>query len=340
MNIKQKLARLVVGMLAVLAATSPLAASAAQVTSRSITLGSSGASAVTTHTIAFTIPTGASIGSIEFMYCTTATGSCTKPAGLSTTGAVLSAQSGVTGFTMVPTTDGMPYISRAAVSVSAGQAASYTLSNITNPSVTNTQYWVRVETFLSTDATGSPVDSGVVAFDTTNQIVVSGTMPESLVFCVGTSGSDCSNITGAAVDLGIFSPTTTQTGTSVMSASTNAGFGYVITLSGSTLASGANTIPAMTGAASTTGTSQFGTNLKANTTPAVGANVTGLGSGAAVGAYNTADSFKFNTGDTLASASGPTKSNLFTNSYIVNVGGDQAAGVYTSTMTYICTATF
>jgi hypothetical protein len=35
-----------------------------------------------------------------------------------------------------------------------------------------------------------------------------------------------------------------------------------------------------------------------------------------------------------------TQANLFTNSYIVNVGGDQAAGVYTGTMTYICTATF
>jgi hypothetical protein len=42
----------------------------------------------------------------------------------------------------------------------------------------------------------------------------------------------------------------------------------------------------------------------------------------------------------VASVAGVSAANLFTNSYIVNVGGDQAAGVYTATLTYICTATF
>jgi hypothetical protein len=91
---------------------------------------------------------------------------------------------------------------------------------------------------------------------------------------------------------------------------------------------------------STTGSSQFGSNVKANTSPSVGANVTGAGSAAGFGGYNTSDSFRFFTGDTVASAAGVSKANLFTNSYIVNVGGDQAAGVYTATLTYICTATF
>jgi len=42
----------------------------------------------------------------------------------------------------------------------------------------------------------------------------------------------------------------------------------------------------------------------------------------------------------VASVGVPSNANLFTNSYIVNVAGSQAAGLYTSTMTYICTATF
>jgi len=176
-------------------------------------------------------------------------------------------------------------------------------------------------------------------------------MPESLVFCVGTSGTDCTNMTGTSVALGTFSPASTNTGTSLMSASTNASFGYVITISGTTLASGSNTIAAMgtqslnsngcaPSCSSSVGVSQFGMNVRDNTTPNVGADVSGAGLGAGVGGYDTPDSFRFFTSDTVASSSGPTKSNLFTNSYIVNVAGDQAAGLYAATMTYICTATF
>jgi hypothetical protein len=329
----------------------PFGVQAANVGTRSLTLDSSAPGVVTAHTIAFTIPTTGNVGSIKFEYCTTAYSACVTPTGLVTTSASLSAQSGATGFTIVNGTNGAPYVTRASSSVTGPQAVSYTLSNVTNPSTTNTEYWTRITTYASIDTTGGSTDDGVVAWSTANQIVATGTMPESLVFCVGTSGTDCSNITGSAVALGVFSPVTTNTGTSLMSASTNAGFGYVITATGSTLTSGANTITAMgtqslnSGACSpsctsTTGTSQFGANVKANATPSVGANVTGPGTATGFGGYNTANAFRYFTGDTVASVAGVSNTNLFTNSYIVNVGGDQAAGVYTATMTYICTATF
>jgi hypothetical protein len=127
----------------------------------------------------------------------------------------------------------------------------------------------------------------------------------------------------------------------MMQAMTNAANGYNITVNGTTLASGANTIPALaaqTGSAA--GTSQFGLNLRANTTPAVGANPTGGGSGNYSGTYGTANQYRFNSGDIVAQAAVPTNANTFTASYIVNIGGAQAAGVYTATMTYICTASF
>jgi hypothetical protein len=136
-----------------------------------------------------------------------------------------------------------------------------------------------------------------------------------------------------------------------MAASTNAGSGYAITINGTTMQSGINSIAAMgtqtlnsTGCApsctSATGTSQFGANVRDNTAPNVGANVSGSGTATGFGGYNTIDSFRFFTGDTVASVGGQTNSNLFTTSYIVNVGGSQAAGLYTATFTYICTATF
>ncbi len=101
------------------------------------------------------------------------------------------------------------------------------------------------------------------------------------------------------------------------------------------------------------GTGQFGMNLKANTTttstPAVGTEVAPAANGtnfkgqAATG-YNTADTFKFNSGDSVADSAnggaGPSDAQIFTVSYIANVSGSQAAGTYTTTLTYVCTATY
>lgn len=345
MKIKNFLSQL--SILALATVVVPAAALAAEVSPRSITLGSSAPSAVTTHLYGFTVPTTGNVGSIEFKYCTTATGACTTPAGLVTTAASLSNQTGATGFSLNNTTNGAPFIFRAPSSIPATTQTTYTLSNVTNPSGINTEYWARISTFATNNATGGATDAGTVAFVTTTQITVSGSMPESIVFCVGTSGTNCTNMTGNAVNLGTFSPTIASTGTSVMSASTNASFGYVITLVGSAMASGANTITAMgqqspngTAIASSPGTAQFGTNLRANTAPAVGADVSGLGTGTPGANYGTLNAFRYFTGDTVATAAGPVKDNLYTSSYVVNVSPDQAAGVYTATMTYICTATF
>jgi hypothetical protein len=139
-----------------------------------------------------------------------------------------------------------------------------------------------------------------------------------------------------------------------MAASTNAGFGYSITVNGATLTSGSNTISAM-GSATTGvhGLSQFGMNLVANTTttstPAVGSNVAPTANGTnykgeAVSPYDTPDTFKFVTGNIIADSAnggaGGTDAQIFTASYIVNVPGSQPAGTYTTTLTYICTPTF
>ena len=139
---------------------------------------------VVKHLFSFTIPGGGNVGSIQFLYCTTAGGTCTMPTGLVTTSATLGAETGATGFTMVNTTNGAPYLTRTAASVTA-QAATYRLDTVTNPTANNTTFYVRITTFVSTDATTGATDTGVVAASTATQIVLSGTMPESLIFCTG-----------------------------------------------------------------------------------------------------------------------------------------------------------
>lgn len=343
--------------------------SAAQIVNRSLTLqsgltdGGSEPGGVVNHLFDFTIPGGTSVGSIQFQYCTTASGTvCTTPTGLVTTAATLGNEVGVTGFTMVNTTNGSPYITKTATATGSNVDVTYRLDTITNPTNENETFFVRIATFASTDATGTATDTGTVTASTAEPIILSGTMPESLVFCTGetvgtTSGvPDCSTATPGIIEFDqLFSPTDVATSSSQMAASTNAGFGYVITVNGPTLTSGVNTIaPMSTATTSINGIGQFGLNLKANTTtdalgapigievaPAAdGVNLKGQSSSG----YSTIDTYKFTTGDTVADSfnggAGGSDAQIYTVSYIANVPGNQPAGTYTTTLTYICTPTF
>jgi len=338
-----KLARLVTIGLALCSSVGTV--QAAGLTSRSDTLSTSQAGIAASHILAFSTATTANLGSIGFEFCTTADGSCTTPSGLVTTSSGLTAQTGISGFTLNNTTNGTPFIkNNSAPQVNASTAVTVTLGNITSPSAVNTTFFVRITTYTGTDGATGPVDTGNVTASTAQPIQLTGVTPEILVFCVGiTITSDCTTVSGSSIDFGDFDPLATRSGTSVMQASTNAGGGYNVTVNGTTLQSGSNSIAALASqTASTTGAAQFGLNLRANTTPAVGADPSsGTGAiGTYTANYGTANQYRFVTGDAVATSAGPTNANTFTSSYIVNIPSLQAAGTYTSTMTYICTANF
>jgi hypothetical protein len=188
---------------------------------------------------------------------------------------------------------------------------------------------------FSDDAYATPVDTGVVATSTAGQITVNASVDETLTF---TLAAATVSLTPAPISTGAAS-----TGTSSMTASTNAATGYTITyLSAATLTSAGGTIPAYTSGASVPGTAGFGINLRANTTPSVGTNVSGAGSGTAFGVYNTVDSFTFATGAAtkVAEATIPTNSNTYTVSYVANISAVTPAGAYTTSLTYVATPNF
>jgi hypothetical protein len=362
---------------------------AANITSRSLTLqpgttdGGSKPGGTVNHLFTFTLPSATTIHSIKFQYCTTADididgGLCTTPHGLTTTGATLGTTGGeAAGFDTLHATgtNGSPYLSSTS-GVNPGGSTSSTIQllGVVNQDVNaancggaaNCTFFVRITTYTSSDATGTPVDAGTVAASTSTQIVLTGTMPESLIFCTGATVAengggipDCSTATPGDITFNqLFDPTATAYATSQMSASTNANSGYSITVEGATLTSGSNTIPAMTSAAtSSTGTGQFGLNLVKNADfcgascdvgndIAPASNGTNL-MGAASSGFNTGGTFKFSPGSpnvVAASDSGgsaaPTDPQIYTASYIVNVSGSQPAGTYVTTLTYICTPTF
>lgn len=320
------------------------------------------------HQFNFTIPTGGNVGSVRFQYCTTTEGTCVTPTDLSTTTATAGTQTGASGFTINTATNGAPYLTRTAANVNAATAVSLQLNGVINPTTVGT-FFVRVQTYSGAALGGSTVDYGVVAASTAQAIVLSGTMPESLIFCTGaTVTANCASTTPGTISFNqLFSPTDTAVAFSQMAASTNAAQGYNITVNGPTLTSGSATIPGWSGAANATtasatsrGTSGWGLNLVANTATAApgfpgtsaaitaGSNGTDL-KGQALAGYATADQFRFVSGEPVANSAfdgsanttlGPTNSQVYTVSYAANVSGNQLAGTYTSTLTYICTPTF
>ena len=372
---RQKITKIVLGCLILGVAIIPLfaqTADAAQLTNRKLTLigvGSNGGSTpgvAANHQFTFTIGTsGATVGSVKFEYCTnpSITTVCTAPTGLNASAASFGGESGITGFSMGARTANSFILTRSAAAVSGTPTAVLQGNGITNPSATNTTFFTRITVYDAAAGGGSIVDQGSVAASTAEPIALTGVMPESLIFCTGaTVNANCTSTTPGTISFNQqFSPSDTAVATSQMSASTNAGTGYVITVNGATLTSGSNTIPGLSSAAtaaSTRGTSRWGLNLKANTTStsavATGAEITPASDatdykGQPIAGYNTVDTFKFVSGDTVANSAydgvanntlGPTNSQVYTATYMTNVAGNQRPGTYTTTLTYICTPTF
>jgi len=338
----------VISVLVLLAASLlPSPAFAAQITSRKLTLSTSAPSTSATYTFNFTVPTtGTAIKSLDILLCTTASGTCSSPTNV-TTGASLSSQptnlGAASGWTGTFSTNNRLQIANSGNATNPSGSQTIVFGGITNPTTANTTFYARITSY--SDATwNTTIDAGTVAAATSTQIVVSATVPETLTFCTGTSGitsSSCSGATGSSVSLGTLTTSSTGAGTSQIGITTNAGSGYSITINGTTLTSGSNTIAALASpTTSSQGTAQFGVNLRGNTTPLVGSDPAGTGSGAPTSNYNTQNSFTFNNADQIATSAGADNFRLFTVSYIANITPVTPPGTYSTTLTYICTATF
>jgi hypothetical protein len=313
----------------------PSVASAAQINTRAVTIGSSAANVSTTYSFTFTVPSVTVVKSASFTACTTASGTCTTPAGFSVASSTLTAQptnlGDASGWTVNTATAGSLRLVKSGDVAAPTGAQTVGFSSVVNPSATNSTFFLRMTTY-SDAAWTTAIDTGIVATSTAGQVLVSVVIDESLTFTL------------AATSVALNTPTTTSTGsgTSAMTVSTNAVNGYSVGYSGNTLTSGANSItPIASPTSSIVDTKQFGINLVNNTTPAVGSNVTGTGSGVAATGYDTANQFKFNVaGDVVASAGVPTNDNVYTTSYIANMTGATAAGAYSTLLTYTATANF
>ncbi len=204
----------------------PTQVSAAQLTSRKITIGSSKVSQTDVrYQVSFFAATTGTIKGIVVQFCNSATGpiigtACTGPTGFDiNTGTLVVANQQINGstvsnaYTIHANSDAHTLIITNATgnSATAGQSVTFDLGTatgssdgVTNPSTTGT-YYGRILTYSNnttasnyTDTSpGSHIDDGGVALSTANQLTTNARVQEVLQFCVGTTTVDDSTTTVA-----------------------------------------------------------------------------------------------------------------------------------------------
>jgi hypothetical protein len=298
------------------------------------------------YTIGFGVSNpGYVLGSFTLLFCDNSPligQPCTAPTGLDVSSAVLTSQTGVTGFSIVPgATANSLVFTRTAAFVSTTYIT-IEISGITNPSAVGT-YFGRIQTYSSEDATGVSVNEGGVTFSINVPIDVQTVVPPYLYMCVGVTipGYLCTGAINSFIDLGELSTRQARTATSEFIVATNAGDGFVVYVTGTPPTSGNNVIPAMSSRQpSRPGTSQFGINLRDNSNPDVGVEPLGIGSGVIRPDYDVTNQFKYANGDNIVFSNTTTADKKFTVSYVINVDENQRPGIYNTTLLYTALAQF
>lgn len=332
-------------LLALFVIVSPADAST-RFTDRKLYMNSAVPGATTSYTLSMRYMTPSPVGSVDMLFCMDPIPymPCEVPPGLDASGAVLSSQTGETGYTISVRTANHIVLSRTPAAISPGAMSSYTFENIVNPTDTTRAFSIRLKSLASTDGTGPQIDFGSVRGQSTTEILLETQVPPMLIFCLAEQVEE--NCTGTNnnyyTDMGDLSPNSTLTAQSQMAVGTNASAGFVITANGNLPAAGTNVIdaPAIP-TESRPGTNQFGMNLVANNSPVIGNNPEGTWTNAvpALG-YGEANKYKYVSGDVVAESPNVSLMRKFTVSYIMNSRPDLRAGVYTTTITYIASGRF
>jgi hypothetical protein len=330
---------------AILASLLPVqTVAAAGLSNRSWRLASSLPAVATDYTLTFTIDTPSTFGSLDILVCSNSpidTDPCDLPASFDFSNATLTSQTGITDFTMFVAATNQLVLSRPPSAIAAPVTVSLVFHNVVNPSPPGS-FYVRLATYATNNATGPAAHFGGLAFAVTSNLQISSYVPPYLIFCAGVTipAFDCASATGDYINFGSLDATRSDQAVSQLLVATNAANGYVIQVYGTTMTSGNNVIPALTGGASQPGTSQFGINLRANTQPLIGSDPAGPGSGQPTAGYDNPNVFRFVSNDTLVSSLSADNFRKFTVSYLLNASPAQPAGVYVSSLTYVGAGSF
>lgn len=327
---------------------------------RSATLSSSAGGASVTATFQVTPGSTTSVQAVRFQICTSPLSGvgCSAPAGASMGSATAGTQlknGSSAGFNQYgsPSYTGSTDVvfTNATGNSFNGSSDTFTfpVNSITLPTATNTEFYFRMTTYSDTGAT-LQIDFGAFGESTSQTLAETANVQEDLTFCVGTTGTNCTNINGSSVSLSPnpMGSTAPSKGSAVMAAATNAGGGYVITYNGTsftdTTSDTITAAPSGGAALNSGGTEQFGFNLAANSGGNFGSfgAVPSGGSGTATSPYGSNNQIAYDTSGAVqvASSASTSTTTLYTLSYGANVNSLTKPGVYTANQTFIATATF
>ena len=150
----------------------------------------------------------------------------------------------------------------------------------------------------------------------------------------------------SSVNFGALSTSVAATATATFSVLNYTSFGYVVQTIGTAPSNGSHTLNSLaSNAASTPGTEQFGINLVDNTSPNIGSDPQQVPNptfsyGEAGANYDTADSFRYVQGETIALAPKTSGQTDYTISYITNISNTTPGGSYTGSQVLVCTGTY
>lgn len=160
----------------------------------------------------------------------------------------------------------------------------------------------------------------------------------------------------SSVDLGVLSTSVASTVTATFDVLNYTSYGYVVSVIGATpVNSGHNLTALTTDTASAATTEQFGINTRANSSPAIGADPVqlpdatfsfGVSGDGITGTYGTTrpytvpNKWRYNSGETIASAPKSSGATRYTVSFLANISSTTPGGKYTGGLSIVATGTY
>lgn len=316
-------------------------AMAASVTSFSVLLSREKAAVQSNYTVTFTTPTGIAASATLILTFDNSTDIDAvtfadidlKDDGVDVTLAATAAGAswGVdpTSSTVLTFTNGSAAVAAGSVvEIEIGTHATGGAEQITNGSAGTTKLVL----------SGTFGDSGTAAIPiiAEDQVTITATVAPTITFAISDTSIGFGTLSSSQATWanGAGTGSATDTSAHTLAVATNATGGYAITYNGATLTSGSDTISVASinnDANGTPGTEEFGLSLSTD------------GDGTIATGYNHGDpdwTWVAGTTTTIFSETGPTATETVSAYYLANIAGNTEAGSYSTTVTYIATATF
>lgn len=325
----------------------PRIADAAFLTTLSDTVSNLSASTAANHLIRFTTPTGVAAGATIVLTFDNSTNVGSVAFGdidLQDAGSdvVLAATQSGTTWGVVKTSSTVITFTNGSTAVTAGHVITIKIGTNATGGVNQIINGAAGTTTLRISGTFG--DTGVMSnFIVSNSVVtLSAEVLATLTFTLSQNAIYFGNLRSSGntcwatyTNPGYVScPTISEAEAFYMTAGTNGSTGYSISVQGTTLTSGANTIPALAvSTAPSIGNEQFGIRAQVTSGP-----------GTVSAPYSTLGQYAFaangTTASTIASAPAPSATTTYSVRYMANISPITKAGSYTAAHTYIATGNF